>query len=499
MPILRPDEVLRYLAAKGFFSATEAERIASRWNAERDGPLLQFISRENILPPEVVEDLAALIGDHKLEGLDPRLPGLMLLREIGRGGRGTVFRAWQASLKRVVAVKVLTRQLGDNQEYIQRFLREARLASKARHRNIVRAFDINRQGEHTYMVMEYVPGLSLGQVLRNKGKLQPAEALEIGRAVADAIGYAARVGLVHRDVKPDNIMLDTRGRVKLCDLGLARPIGGDGLTGPMVAHGTPAYMAPEAALRPDIDAQADVYALGVTLYRTLLGKLPFENGDAVEVLRMHVEEQPRGLDGGELPGAISELIRRMLEKDPARRPNATELATEIGDLQRSLPGMDKPALHKLVPGGKPGRTERTAEAVPVAAGPAPAARPLPPTRPPSSQRRLTGIGMGTLGFALFVCIVYILVMALSGPSQLPTDPRLPLLEARVKELEADLATAQSERRALSLQLREAAERLIAEEAEDARRRASEPDRQSASEVMQEIPAMRETGRLAAED
>ncbi len=509
MPVLKSDEILRYLTAKGFLSAAEAELVTSRWSVEKDGPLLQYLGREKLIPAEVSEDLLTLIGNNQLEGLEPQLPGLILLAMIGKGGRGSVFRAWQPSLKRVVAVKILSRALADNREYIQRFLREARVASKVQHRNVVRAMDINKKGSHTYMVMEYVSGVSLGTVLRNKGKLALPDAIEVARATADAIAYIAKVGLVHRDIKPDNIMIDRRGRVKLCDLGLARPTGATNLTSPMVAQGTPAYMSPESAISSEIDTQADVYALGVTLYRALLGRIPFDNPDPVEILRMHVEEQPRGLDGGDMPGAVSELIRRMLEKDPKKRPIARDLGKEVAALQKTIPGLDKHKLWDLVPGGEatlPGMEDSLAleddlpapkpangqTAAPYKAWEDPALAPRPAV---GSQRGMTGVGIGTLGFALFVCIVYILFMTLSGTPEPSQDPRVPELESKVKELESDVATARAERKAMSDQLKEAAERLKLEDEEDGRRRAFEPRRHQAAEAAKEIAAMRETGRL----
>jgi serine/threonine protein kinase len=503
VPLLKPDEILRYLAAKGFLSEAESRMVAERWRDEKDGPLLIYLGRQKLLPAEVVEDLTDLLGDNRLQGLEPLLPGLILLRQVGRGGRGSVYRAWQPSLKRVVAVKILSRALSENREFVQRFLREARVASKSQHRNVVRAYDINKKGASVYMVMEYVSGVSLGQILRAKGSLDIPEALEVGRAVAEAIGYIARVGLVHRDIKPDNVMLDRRGGVKLCDLGLARQSGAATLTEPMTAQGTPAYMAPEAALRPEIDTQADVYALGILLYQTLLGRLPFDNPDPVEVLRMQVEEEPRGLDGGELPGALADLIRRMLEKDPLKRPKATELANEIASLQRALPGMGHARLWELVPGGEAADEKLSFDDSPPPAdlgqGPVPKPWELPNERPlPEStrpRRPITGVGIGTLGVALLVAVIYILVMTLSTPSGLPEDPRIPVLEARISQLETDLATEQRMRRALAALLRESADRLILEDEQDRRDNAHQPRRHTVTDILDELRLMGDSLKL----
>ena len=512
MPVLKPDEILRYLNAKGFLSSAEIELVNSRWSVEKDGPLLQYLGREKLIPTEVVDDLITLIGNSQLEGLEPQLPGLVLLNMIGRGGRGSVYRAWQPSLRRVVAVKILSKALSSNREYIQRFLREARVASKVQHRNIVRAYDINKKGSNVYMVMEYVSGYSLGQVLRAKPKIELAHAVEIGRLIADAVAYIGKVGLVHRDIKPDNIMIDRKGRVKLCDLGLARPAGATNLTSPMVAQGTPAYMSPEAAVSPEIDTQADVYSLGVTLYRALLGKVPFENSDPVEVLRMHVEVEPRGLDGGELPGALQDLIRKMLAKRPSERPAAKDLPRELAALQKTIPGMEKHQLWELVPGGEPtawtGSEDSSLSLEPTAEtqrepedGQAPAKfkpweDPALAPRPVARKRGMTGMGLGTLGFALFVCILYILFVTLDGPPEPPSDPRVPELEAEIEKLQSEVGTTDLERKRMAALMQEAATRLKLENAEDLARKELEPKRDTTTDVIGEIARMRESARTS---
>jgi serine/threonine protein kinase len=507
VPVLNTEEVIRYLVARGFLSSAEQELVQSRWNVESDGPLLQYLGREKLLPQEVVDDLIELIGNNILEGHEPKLPGLMLLNLVGKGGRGRVYRAWQPSLKRVVAVKILSRALADNREYIQRFLREARVASKVQHKYIVRAYDINKQSGNVYMVMDYIAGKSLGQVLRDRVKLDVSDLLEISRMTAEALAYTARVGLVHRDIKPDNILLDLNGRVKICDLGLARPAGSSNLTSPMVAQGTPAYMAPESALRPDLDAQADVYSLGVTMYRMLLGKVPFENSDPVEVLRMHVEEAPRELDASD---PLQKLILQMLEKNPIQRTGVKELPKLILDLQRNYPGLGKARTWDLVPHGEPAADESdpvlqleddepeddyppATEAAPMDV---PAASAQAPASPSASNRapatKAPGVGVLSLGVALVVCVVYILVMSLKDPPAQPEDPKINELEQQVEDLKRGQASLEYSRGKLVQGMQLASERLQMENEEDRRLAELEPKRDKTDDIETELAEMDKT-------
>lgn len=345
MPALSPDEVLRYLNAKGFLSSAEVELVKTRWNVERDGPLLQWIGKQKLLPEEVAADIIQLLADNRLEGLEPSLPGLVLLALAGKGGRGSVYRAWQPSLKRVVAVKILSKELAQNREYLQRFLREAKVASKVSHKNIVRAFDINKHGGNVYLVMEYVAGASVGDILRQRGKVEPAHAMEIAQNVAEAIAYVSQVGIVHRDIKPDNIMV-TRERVaKLLDLGLAKMrVEGDVGQSKGMAVGTPNYISPEQAMgRSDIDTRADIYSLGVTLFFVLTGRVPFEGPPEVVMYR-HIHEPPPHPKNfrPDLSDSVCTLMFTMMAKRPEDRPaSAGQVVSDIEHLLRTgkLPGL----------------------------------------------------------------------------------------------------------------------------------------------------------------
>lgn len=225
------------------------------------------------------------------------LAGFKLLKELGQGGMGKVFLARQTSLDRLVALKVLPPELNADLEFVQRFDREAKAAALFQHPHVVSVYD---QGQDPvsgvrFIAFEYVDGGSLENLLRTRGALPEREALTIGRAVAMALEYAESKGVVHRDVKPDNILLTRAGVPKLADLGLAKQAGAPGakhVTQTGAVLGTPLYMAPEQALgEPDLDVRADLYALGLCLWRALTGVVPFDedrSSNAVQILTRHI-------------------------------------------------------------------------------------------------------------------------------------------------------------------------------------------------------------------
>lgn len=259
------------------------------------------------------------------------IPGYVLEAEVGRGGMGIVYRARQESIGRVVAVKVLPPQATKNQQFVERFLREAKAAAKLNHENVVAAIDAGRAGEVVYFVMEFVDGETARERLDRGGPLPIADVLRILRDTAAALVHAQRHSLVHRDVKPDNIMLNKDGRAQLCDLGLARlaPQAGDPLTGARtgIAEGTPYYMAPEQARGfADIDLRADLYALGATAYHLLTGEYPFDGEDARAVMVKAVNDPFPDIAAKrkDAPRALVDLVRRLTVKDREKRLQSPE-------------------------------------------------------------------------------------------------------------------------------------------------------------------------------
>ncbi len=246
-------------------------------------------------------------------------------RELGHGGMGVVYLARDTTLDRPVAVKVVHPELAIHSSITQRFLAEARMIARLRHPSIVA---VHTAGEATgvfYYVMDYVPGDSLRQLLQREGKLPVAQVQRIVSQLADALNAAGQAGLVHRDVKPENILVDeASGRTMLADFGIARVMAGDtdgSRTAQGVAVGTPTYMSPEQAAGEQVDARSDLYSLGVVAYELLTGHPPFRADNAAAVASKHLAEraQPVLTRRPDTPPALAHAIMRALEKDPAAR------------------------------------------------------------------------------------------------------------------------------------------------------------------------------------
>ena len=212
-------------------------------------------------------------GTRKLE-----IPGYQIMERLGRGSMGTVYKAKQISVDRLVAVKVLLDSLAQNKEFIKRFEREAKIAAKLSHNNVVNAIDAGEVSGRFYFVMEYVEGLTIKDYLDQNKVFEEKEAIRIVLAVAEALKHASHRGLIHRDIKPENVILTKDGGVKLADLGLARLTDDEkwGLSEAGMAIGTPYYISPEQVRgQTDIDIRADIYSLGATFYHMVTGRVPY--------------------------------------------------------------------------------------------------------------------------------------------------------------------------------------------------------------------------------
>jgi len=268
-----------------------------------------------------------------------RLANFLLLSRIGSGGMGVVFRAIQLTTGRHVALKILPRRFARDRAYIQRFLREAQAAAKLDHPNIVRAIDAGEAHGRFYFAMELVAGETLKQRIRRLGPLPEDEVVEIGRQVAMALEHASARGIVHRDVKPANILITPEGVVKLADLGLARHAADGSVTIGGAPIGTPLYMSPEQAKgREDVDVRSDIYSLGATLYHAATGSPPFTGPNSAAIITKHLFERPAPPSERrpQLSEDFSLVVLKMLAKRPADRYQSP--ARLIRDLERVADG-----------------------------------------------------------------------------------------------------------------------------------------------------------------
>jgi eukaryotic-like serine/threonine-protein kinase len=261
--------------------------------------------------------------------------------EIGRGGMGVVYRAKDRRLKRVVAIKILPPELAFRSEIKTRFLREAETAAQLNHPNIVDIYAVDEAEGIVYFVMAYITGDNLAKRLHDRGAMSVDETRRVLRDVADALAYAHERGVIHRDIKPDNILIDAQsGRPMVTDFGIARAVteGDSRLTATGIAIGTPTYMSPEqAAGERSIDGRSDLYSLGVLGYQMLTGEPPFTANSTPAILVKHISEQPTPVEQrrSDVPQDLSRIIMTLLEKEPANRfpsANAVVVALDTGKM-----------------------------------------------------------------------------------------------------------------------------------------------------------------------
>ncbi|HXF96125.1 MAG TPA: protein kinase [Gemmatimonadales bacterium] len=305
-------------------------------------------------------------------------------RALGKGGMGVVFLAQDLTLEREVAIKVLPPDISQDPQVIKRFQQEAKTAAKLDHPNIIPIYRVESEGGLNYFVMKYIAGTSLEDVLERR---QPLAADYIQRVLweaACALGHAHQRGVVHRDVKPANIMFDHDGRVMLTDFGISKALqAASGFTGTGMIIGTPHYMAPEQAKGAPVDGRADQYSLGVVAYRMVTGELPFTGDSVHTILYKHIFEDPPRAARTDVPEFVSAAIGRALSKDPDQRfPTMEEFATAV------WPEQPVPAPGKG-PGAARPRARVVAADVPTEVTtapttPLPAARPRP-GRPPAAR------------------------------------------------------------------------------------------------------------------
>ncbi|SFW13945.1 Stk1 family PASTA domain-containing Ser/Thr kinase [Selenomonas ruminantium] len=259
---------------------------------------------------------------------------------IGGGGMADVYKARDILLDRTVAVKILHEQFKRDTEFIQKFHREAQAAAKLSHPNIVNIYDVGVMGDDHYIVMEYVPGSTLKDRIKQEGHLSVADALHVARDIASALAHAHANNLVHCDIKPHNILMMADGSAKVADFGIARAVTESTMTYTGNVVGSVHYFSPEQAKGTMITPRSDVYALGVVLYEMLTGQLPFTGETPVSIAMKHLQEQPRSvrqLDES-IPPVVEAIVARAMQKDANMRPSSSELVQDITQAQQMLGG-----------------------------------------------------------------------------------------------------------------------------------------------------------------
>ena len=348
---------------------------------------------------------------------------------IGRGGMSTVYRGTDLALDRVVAVKVALDPLVEQSPiYLERFRREANAAAAIDHPGVVTVYDAGADGPTRFIVMEFVHGRSLADILRERSPLEPAEAADIAAQAADALSAAHARGIVHRDIKPGNIMVTPDGSVKVLDFGIARAVDSGTLTQTATVLGTSAYMSPEQALGQPADARSDIYSLGCVLYEMLTGEPPFRAEVAAAVMHQHVRVQPKPASerNPAVPPALNALVMEMLAKAPGDRP---QTAAEVRDRLRQAvgnPAAEDEALATLAMAPPPAPpppviAPEPLEARPSAEPPAPKRRqPRPSAPPPARSRSRTGL-WATLAVLAALLLGGAVALALNGTSSNSTS------------------------------------------------------------------------------
>jgi len=300
----------------------------------------EVLIQQNVLTVEQVKKVLSEQRKRRTAEADEALPmeyfgEYKLLAKLGEGGMGTVYKAKETLAERLVALKVLRKTLAGNQKFTQRFDREAKLAGSLNHANVVSCFSAGVHRGIQYISMEYIEGETLKQRMNRKGgKLPEEESLKYALQIAQGLSHAHSKGVVHRDIKPDNVLLGKNGAVKISDFGTAKSfLDEESMTNTGVIVGTPNYISPEQVRgEKNIDHRADLYALGATLYQMLTGRLPFSASSALQIMRAHLEdelENPADINPL-ISGEAVQIVTKLMAKTPdARYKSADDLAEDI--------------------------------------------------------------------------------------------------------------------------------------------------------------------------
>jgi serine/threonine protein kinase len=263
-----------------------------------------------------------------------------VIEELGKGGMGRVYKVFDQKIKEVVALKLIRPEISTDENTIERFNNELRLARKISHKNVCRMYDVGQEGLSHFITMEYVPGEDLKRFIKRSGQLTVGKAVSIAGQICEGLAEAHHLGIIHRDLKPQNIMIDEDGNTRIMDFGIARFLEGDGLTTQGVMIGTPDYMAPEQAELEGVDQRSDIYALGIILFEMVTGRVPFEGKTPLSVAMKHKNQAPPDPTdlNAQVTADLSRVILRCLEKEKNQRyQSVKELKADLKNIEAGLP------------------------------------------------------------------------------------------------------------------------------------------------------------------
>jgi serine/threonine protein kinase/Tfp pilus assembly protein PilF len=272
-----------------------------------------------------------------------------IIEELGKGGMGKVYKALDTKIQEKIALKLIKPEIASDRKTIERFGNELKMARRISQRNVCRMYDLGEEKGSHYITMEFVPGEDLHRLIRKVGQFSAGKTISIAKQVCEGLAEAHRLKVVHRDLKPQNIMVDEEGNVRIMDFGIARSIKAEGITGAGVMIGTPEYMSPEQAEVKDIDHRSDIYSLGVILYEMVTGRLPFEGETPLAIAMKHKSETPQDPKklNPQLPQELSRVILKCLEKDKGKRyQSAEEILNELTAIEKGIPTTERVILPK---------------------------------------------------------------------------------------------------------------------------------------------------------
>lgn len=337
IPIVDDAALEKHVLLRGFVTKKhilEAHQIQEKFRCEgRDLSLGEALLEKRYI---TITQLKRLRAEIEGEGSDepyPEIRGYEIVKKIRKGGMGTVYKARQLSMDRIVALKILAKELTDDETYVKRFLIEAKAVGKLNHENIVAGYDAGSWNGLYFFAMEYINGETILEIMRREKILSVPFSLNVAYQTCKALEHANKHRIIHRDIKPGNIMINHHGVIKLCDLGFAKISAVDQLAKKGTTLGTPYYMSPEQCRGlPDVDIRSDIYSLGATIYHMLVGKVPFSGKTASEILKRHLTDpviipQERRASMGEY---TCHILERMMAKNREERyPTPTDLLAEL--------------------------------------------------------------------------------------------------------------------------------------------------------------------------